>query len=137
MILTSLATRVVRNFSSDRTKALDEFASRHTNTKIESASVSNTPSVSVMDGAVGNNVFTILAGAGTVNIQNFGGRGTGTEFGADVTARAGTYDTVKFVGAGMDADKMFLTEVGADVHVTFLNVANTTVVLEGGHHRRA
>jgi hypothetical protein len=76
---------------------------------------------------IGNTIHTINRGSGTTTIANFKGIGRGINPSASVLADA---DTLKFIGAGLSARTMRLTQVGNNVEVTFENIADTKVILQ-------
>jgi len=78
-------------------------------------------------GLGGNRTFTIEAGSGSTNLEDFGGLGRGSN---PSTAVRRELDTIHFNGAGLDARNMLLTQVGDDLAITFDGVADTRVVLK-------
>jgi hypothetical protein len=79
-----------------------------------------------LDGAGGAKTFTIHSGDQIV-IASFGGIGAGASPSPAVRAEL---DTMRFVGDGLAARRMLLTQDGADVVVTFAgDAAGTRVVL--------
>jgi len=79
------------------------------------------------DGSGGSFTYTVHRGDAIV-IASFGGIGPGLTPSAAVLAEL---DHVKFVGAGLTADNMVLTQQGSDVVITFDGVTDTQVVLQG------
>jgi Ca2+-binding RTX toxin-like protein len=82
----------------------------------------------VFTGNGGQDVFVIGLGDGTKTITDFGGVGRGVEPTAAVIAEV---DTLKFVGKGLTATNMQLTQKGADLEITFFGVKDSpTVILQ-------
>jgi hypothetical protein len=75
----------------------------------------------------GNSTFTVNAGSGTQTVRNFGGVGRGTAPSTAVIAEA---DTLKFVGAGLTAQNLLLTQIGSDLELSFAGITNTKVLLK-------
>jgi Ca2+-binding RTX toxin-like protein len=78
-------------------------------------------------GQGGNQTFAINQGSGTFTITDFTGVGKGNNPSTAIRAEA---DTIQFTGADLTADKMLLNQVGANLEITFEEVANTKVVLQ-------
>jgi Ca2+-binding RTX toxin-like protein len=78
------------------------------------------------DGSGGNVTFTVHRGD-TIVIASFGGIGPGLNPASAVMAEL---DRVRFVGVGLTADNMVLTQQGADVAITFEGIGDTRVVLQ-------
>ncbi|MBN4004886.1 hypothetical protein [Nostoc sp. LPT] len=68
--------------------------------------------------------FVVRVGDGNETITDFGGVGTGS---APVIA---SFDTLQFIGAGLTARNLQLTQNGNNLELTFEDVANTKVTLE-------
>jgi 2',3'-cyclic-nucleotide 2'-phosphodiesterase (5'-nucleotidase family) len=72
--------------------------------------------------------FTEVVGLGeTLVLSGFGGIGTGISPAADTVAEA---DTIQFVGEGLTARNMLLTQIGSDLQITFEGIDSTRVTLE-------
>jgi len=78
------------------------------------------------DGGGGQKTITVAANSGTTTVQNFGGVGIGNSPAPEVAAEI---DTLQFQGDGLTANKMLLTQEGADLVVGFEGVPNTGVRL--------
>jgi Ca2+-binding RTX toxin-like protein len=95
-----------------------------------------TTSNNIIDGKAGNDTFTgnggqdkfiIRRGDGNDIITDFGGVGKGSKPFAVVIANV---DTLQFIGNGLTARNLQLTQHGNNLEVTFENVANTKVTLQ-------
>jgi Ca2+-binding RTX toxin-like protein len=75
----------------------------------------------------GKDIFIYNLGDGINTITDFGGIGKGTNPTAAVIAEV---DTIKFVGAGLTARNLLLTQNGTSLEITFEGVADTKVILE-------
>lgn len=64
---------------------------------------------------------------GSEIITDFGAVGTGIKPSDEVIAEV---DTLKFIGAGLTAKNLLLTQLGSDLIVNFEGVANTQVILQ-------
>jgi|GEM_PF-4758560 len=84
------------------------------------------PPATVIDPSGGQTTIDIPIGRGTVIIDNFGGVGRGL---APSAATIAEVDTLRFMGTGLSARNLLLTQVGANLELTFAGVANTKVVL--------
>jgi Ca2+-binding RTX toxin-like protein len=78
-----------------------------------------------LSGLGGQKIFNVNKGQ-QITIDNFGGVGTGT---APSPATIAEADTLKFFGTGLTADNLILTQVGADLVITFDGAAGTSVTL--------
>lgn len=83
------------------------------------------PPTTTIDPSNGQNPIDVPIG-GTVVVDNFGGVGRGVAPSAATIAEA---DTLRFTGASLTARNLVLTQVGANLEVTFDGVANTKVIL--------
>ncbi|MEH2069230.1 MAG: hypothetical protein V7K47_13890 [Nostoc sp.] len=81
----------------------------------------------VLTGNGGQDKFIIRRGDGSDTITDFGGVGKGTNPSATVIANV---DTLQFIGAGLTAQNLLLTQNGSNLEVTFDNVSNTKVTLK-------
>ncbi|WP_392535404.1 hypothetical protein [Nostoc sp. C117] len=90
----------------------------------------------IIDGKAGNDILTgnggqdrfiIRRGDGNDTITDFGGVGKGTNPSQAVIANV---DTLQFIGAGLTAQNLLLTQNGSNLEVTFENVSNTKVTLK-------
>nr|MDZ8163628.1 calcium-binding protein [Nostoc sp. CmiSLP01] len=79
----------------------------------------------LLTGGGGKDIFVFNKGDGTDTITDFGGVGKGTNPSAAVVAKV---DTIKFVGAGLTARNMLLTQNGTSLAIGFEGVA-TAIVL--------
>ncbi|MEH2004715.1 beta strand repeat-containing protein [Nostoc sp.] len=95
-----------------------------------------TISNNIIDGKAGNDVltgnggqdkFVIRRGDGNDIITDFGGVGKGINPSAAVIAKV---DILQFLGSGLTARNLLLTQNGKNLEVTFENVANTKVTLQ-------
>ncbi|MGV0102458.1 FG-GAP repeat protein [Nostoc sp. DSM 114160] len=75
-------------------------------------------------GGTDNDSFVVRVGDGNKTITDFGGVGTGSLL---MTASS---DTLQFIGAGLTARNLQLTQNGNNLELTFEDVANTKVTLE-------
>ncbi|MEH1906383.1 choice-of-anchor D domain-containing protein [Nostoc sp.] len=85
------------------------------------------PKIQVINGTAGNDTFIAQGGNSNYIITDFGGVGTSSNPSAAVIAKI---DTLQFVGAGLTAKNLQLTQNGNDLEVTFEDVANTKVTLQ-------
>lgn len=79
------------------------------------------------DGIDGQKTFVINRGDRNAVIDHFGGVGQGVNPNAATIAEA---DTLKFVGDGLIAKNMILTQQGSDLVITFDGVSDTQVTLK-------
>ncbi len=95
-----------------------------------------TASNNIIDGKAGNDTlignggqdkFVFRRGDGNDTITDFGGVGKGTNPTAAVIAKV---DTLQFIGTGLTARNLQLTQNGKNLEVTFENVPNTKVTLQ-------
>lgn len=80
----------------------------------------------VFTGNGGQDRFLIRLGDGTKTITDFGGVGRGVNPSHEVIANV---DTLQFVGEGLTATNMQLTQNGADLEVTFFGVKDSPKVI--------
>ncbi|WP_442936636.1 calcium-binding protein, partial [Nostoc sp.] len=85
------------------------------------------PEIPVLNGTAGNDTFITRQGGGSYIITDFGGVGTSSNPSAAVIAKV---DTLQFIGAGLTARNLQLTQNGNNLEVTFEDVANTKVTLQ-------
>ncbi|MEJ6480626.1 choice-of-anchor D domain-containing protein [Nostoc punctiforme UO1] len=85
------------------------------------------PKIQVINGTAGNDIFVTRLNNGNDIITNFGGIGTNSNPSSAVIAKV---DTLQFVGAGLTARNLQLTQNSNDLEVTFEDVANTKVTLQ-------
>ena len=78
-------------------------------------------------GGGGQDRFIINQASGTDTITDLGGVGIGAN---PPTGRIADADTIQFIGAGLTAQNMLLTQNGSDLEITFEGVSNTKVVLQ-------
>ncbi|QLE41018.1 choice-of-anchor D domain-containing protein [Nostoc sp. C052] len=81
----------------------------------------------VINGTTGNDIFITRKNNGNDIISDFGGVGTSSNPSSVVIAKV---DTLQFIGAGLTARNLQLTQNGNDLEVTFEDVANTKVTLQ-------
>ncbi|MDZ8186784.1 MAG: hypothetical protein RMX96_18280 [Nostoc sp. ChiSLP02] len=95
-----------------------------------------TPSNNIIDGKAGNDIlrgnsgqdkFIIRAGDGNDTIGDFGGVGKNSNLSAAVIANV---DTLQFIGSGLSARNLQLTQNGNSLEISFENVAATKVTLQ-------
>ncbi len=79
------------------------------------------------NGSHGNKVFLVFRDYGTYNIKYFGGVDTGVNPSTDTLSEV---DFIKFIGEGMNADKMLLTKQGKDLIIEFEGIQDVKVVLQ-------
>nr|WP_322676607.1 calcium-binding protein [Nostoc sp. DedQUE03]MDZ7971851.1 calcium-binding protein [Nostoc sp. DedQUE03]MDZ8048966.1 calcium-binding protein [Nostoc sp. DedQUE02] len=75
----------------------------------------------------GKDIFVYNLGDGTDTITDFGGIGKGTSPTAGIIAEV---DTIKFLGAGLNARNLLLTQNANNLEITFEGVADTKVILK-------
>ncbi|OYD94704.1 hypothetical protein CDG76_15020 [Nostoc sp. 'Peltigera membranacea cyanobiont' 210A] len=80
-----------------------------------------------LTGNGGQDKFVFHSGDRNDIITDFGGLGKGSIPSAAITANV---DTLKFIGSGLTARNLQLTQKGNNLEVTFENVANTKVQLQ-------
>jgi Ca2+-binding RTX toxin-like protein len=85
------------------------------------------PKIQVINGTAGNDIFVTRLNNGNDIITDFGGIGTNSNPSSAVIAKV---DTLQFVGAGLTARNLQLTQNSNDLEVTFEDVANTKVTLQ-------
>ncbi|MEH2097014.1 choice-of-anchor D domain-containing protein [Nostoc sp.] len=85
------------------------------------------PKTKVINGTAGNDTFITKLNNGNDIITDFGGVGTSSNPSAAVIAKI---DTLQFIGAGLTARNLQLTQNGNNLEVTFEDVANTKVTLQ-------
>ncbi|MGF2010384.1 choice-of-anchor D domain-containing protein [Nostoc sp. DedVER01b] len=81
----------------------------------------------VLNGTSGKDTFVTKLNNGNDIITDFGGVGTNANPTEEVIAKV---DTLQFIGAGLTARNLQLTQNGNNLEVTFENVANTQVTLQ-------
>ncbi|MEH1823826.1 MAG: choice-of-anchor D domain-containing protein, partial [Nostoc sp.] len=81
----------------------------------------------VINGTTGNDIFITRKNNGNDIISDFGGVGTSSNPSSVVIAKV---DILQFIGAGLTARNLQLTQNGNDLEVTFEDVANTKVTLQ-------
>ncbi|MEH1853548.1 MAG: choice-of-anchor D domain-containing protein [Nostoc sp.] len=89
--------------------------------------ISGTVKPKIINGTAGNDIFITRPNNGNDIITDFGGVGTSSNPSAAVIAKV---DTLQFVGAGLTARNLQLTQNGNNLEVTFEDVANTKVTLQ-------
>ncbi|MEH2069770.1 MAG: hypothetical protein V7K47_16680 [Nostoc sp.] len=83
--------------------------------------------IDTLTGNGGQDKFVFRSGNGNDIITDFGGVGTGSNPSAAVIDNV---DTLEFIGAGLTARNLQLTQIGNNLEVTFENVASTKVTLQ-------
>ncbi|MEH1789452.1 MAG: calcium-binding protein [Nostoc sp.] len=81
----------------------------------------------ILTGGGGRDQFVYNLGDGTDTITDFGGVGKGVNPTAAVIAEV---DTIKFIGAGLNARNLLLTQNGSNLEITFEGVAGAKVILK-------
>ncbi|MEH1786751.1 MAG: choice-of-anchor D domain-containing protein [Nostoc sp.] len=89
--------------------------------------ISGTVKPKIINGTAGNDIFITRPNNGNDIISDFGGVGTSSNPSAAVIAKV---DTLQFIGAGLTARNLQLTQNGNNLEVTFEDVANTKVTLQ-------
>ncbi|MEH1923962.1 choice-of-anchor D domain-containing protein [Nostoc sp.] len=89
--------------------------------------ISGTVKPKIINSTAGNDIFITRPNNGNDIITDFGGVGTSSNPSAAVIAKV---DTLQFIGAGLTARNLQLTQNGNNLEVTFENVANTKVTLQ-------
>lgn len=79
-----------------------------------------------LSGLNGQNRFAVRT-ARSLTVDDFGGVGRGVN---PARATIAEVDTLRFVGAGLTAENLLLTQSGDDVMVSFVGAANTQVTLK-------
>ncbi|MBX9257495.1 FG-GAP repeat protein [Desmonostoc muscorum CCALA 125] len=80
-----------------------------------------------ISGGNGNDTFIFRLGDGNDTITDFAGIRTGSNPSATVINQL---DTLQFIGSGLTARNLQLTQNGSNLELTFLNAASTKVTLE-------
>ncbi|MEH2285750.1 MAG: Ig-like domain-containing protein, partial [Nostoc sp.] len=80
-----------------------------------------------ISGGNGNDTFVFRLGDGNDTITDFAGTGIGSNPSA---AAINQLDTLQFIGSGLTADKLQLTQNGNNLELTFLDAASTKVTLQ-------
>lgn len=78
-----------------------------------------------LEGGGGQNTFTVPL-LNTFTVNNFGGVGRGT---APAASLIDEIDVIQFVGAGLTAENLLLTQVGDDLRLSFAGIDGTGVLL--------
>jgi Ca2+-binding RTX toxin-like protein len=89
------------------------------------ATILNDDTPITLSGLGGQKPFNVSQGQ-QITIDNFGGVGTGL---APTPATIAEADTLKFTGADLTPDNLILTQVGANLVITFDGVTGTSVTL--------
>ncbi len=98
--------------------------------------ISGLAGIDTLEGSKGNDLltggssqdtFVIRIGDGTDTITDFGGIGTGVVFDPVIATEV---DTLQFVGPGLSASNMALTQDKSNLVITFAGVNNTRVILK-------
>ncbi|MEH1948846.1 MAG: tandem-95 repeat protein, partial [Nostoc sp.] len=80
-----------------------------------------------ISGGKGNDTFVFRLGDGDDTITDFAGTGIGSNPSATAISQL---DTLQFIGSGLTADKLQLTQNGNNLELTFLDAASTKVTLQ-------
>ncbi|MFN6563626.1 MAG: beta strand repeat-containing protein [Nostoc sp. ChiSLP01] len=96
------------------------------NGKLGNDTITGNKGNDTLTGGGGKDRFIYNLGDGIDTITDFGGVGKGTNPTAGVIAEV---DTIKFVGAGLTARNLLLTQNGTNLEITFEGVAGTKIVL--------
>ncbi|MFW9264513.1 cadherin-like domain-containing protein, partial [Nostoc sp. CALU 546] len=80
-----------------------------------------------ISGGNGNDTFVFRLGDGNDTIADFTGTGIGSNPSADVISQL---DTLQFIGSGLTARNLQLTQNGDNLELTFLDAASTKVTLQ-------
>ncbi|MEH1964677.1 MAG: hypothetical protein V7L05_33590 [Nostoc sp.] len=104
------------------TAGTDTLVGTDTNNIIEGKAGNDT-----LTGNGGQDQFVFRPGDGNDTITDFGGVGKGSNPSPDVILNV---DTLQFIGSGLTAQNLQLTQHGNNLEVTFESVANTKVTLE-------
>ncbi|MDZ8236317.1 MAG: calcium-binding protein [Nostoc sp. ChiQUE01a] len=96
------------------------------NGKLGNDTITGNKANDILTGGGGKDRFVYNLGDGIDTITDFGGVGKGTNPTAPVIAEV---DTIKFVGAGLTARNLLLTQNGTNLEITFEGVAGTKIIL--------
>ena len=80
-----------------------------------------------ISGGKGNDTFVFRLGDGDDTITDFAGTGIGSNPSATAIDQL---DTLQFIGSGLTAEKLQLTQNGNNLELTFLDAASTKVTLQ-------
>jgi Bacterial Ig domain/FG-GAP repeat/RTX calcium-binding nonapeptide repeat (4 copies) len=80
-----------------------------------------------ISGGNGNDTFVFKEGDGNDTITDFAGTGIGSNPSATVISQL---DTLQFIGSGLTAQNLQLTQNGNNLELTFVDVASTKVTLQ-------
>ncbi|MFN6541380.1 MAG: beta strand repeat-containing protein [Nostoc sp. EkiNYC01] len=80
-----------------------------------------------ISGGTGNDTFIFRLGDGNDTITDFAGIGTGSNPSATVISR---FDTLQFIGSGLTARNLQLTQNGNNLELTFLDAPSSKVTLQ-------
>ncbi|MDZ8108051.1 MAG: calcium-binding protein [Nostoc sp. DedQUE12a] len=97
------------------------------NGKLGNDTITGNKGNDTLTGGGGKDRFIYNLGDGTDTITDFGGIGKGTNPTPGVIAEV---DTIKFIGAGLTARNLLLTQNGTNLEITFEGVAGAKVVLK-------
>ena len=81
----------------------------------------------LLTGGSSQDTFVFRTGDGTDTITDFGGVGSGIVSDPVISPEV---DTLQFVGTGLDANNMILTQDKSNLAITFAGVSNTRVILK-------
>ncbi|MBN3991121.1 MAG: FG-GAP repeat protein [Nostoc sp. NMS2] len=81
----------------------------------------------ILTGVAGNDTFVFRLGDGNDTITDFAGTGKGSNPSATVITQL---DTLQFIGSGLTARNLQLTQNANNLELTFLDAASTKVILQ-------
>jgi len=96
------------------------------NGKLGNDTITGNTGNDTLTGGGGKDRFVYNLGDGIDTITDFGGVGKGTNPTPGVIAQV---DTIKFVGAGLTAQNLLLTQNGTNLEITFEGLTDTKIIL--------
>ena len=88
----------------------------------------------ILTGFAGNDTFIFRLGDGNDTITDFAGTGKGSNPSATVITQL---DTLQFIGSGLTAQNLQLTQNGNNLELTFSDAASTKVTLQNFQIRKS